>query len=167
MAHIEMIASISMERNLFIRSPISMVLSKYVFIVIHPLSKISAKIQQFFGLDKINWKNCVIWRTGSAFSFKIAIFRTDTIVDSTTVTRWKINGKNLTYTPKIFPFNEPLMGFNGGEAGEDACAPEHFCAAKVLLFFSNMQMNTKCQCYKCYKCYKLQPNTNYMLILNS
>ena len=131
MAHIEMIASISMERNLFIRSPISMVLSKYVFIVIHPLSKISAKIQQFFGLDKINWKNCVIWRTGSAFSFKIAIFRTDTIVDSTTVTRWKINGKNLTYTPKIFPFNEPLMGFNGGEAGEDACAPGHFTAGET------------------------------------
>ena len=33
-------------------------------------------------------------------------------------------------------FNEPLMGFNGGEAGEDACVPEHFCAAnKVQLFF--------------------------------
>jgi hypothetical protein len=60
MAHIEMIASISMERNLFIRPPVSMVSSKYVFIVIHPLSKISANIQQFFGLDKINGKNCVI-----------------------------------------------------------------------------------------------------------
>lgn len=91
----------------------------------------TANIQQIFGLDKINWKNCVIWRTGSAFSFKMAIFRTDTIVDSTTVTRWKINGKNLTYTPKIFPFNEPLMGFNGGEAPTGRDAPGHFTAGET------------------------------------
>ena len=26
-------------------------------------------IQQFFGLDKINWKNCVIYRAKSSFPF--------------------------------------------------------------------------------------------------
>ena len=32
-------------------------------------------------------------------------------------------------------FNEPLMGFNGGEAPTGRGVPGHFCAAKVQLFF--------------------------------
>jgi hypothetical protein len=43
MAHIEMIASVSMERNLFIRPPVSMVSSKYVFIAMLPLLKFDSK----------------------------------------------------------------------------------------------------------------------------